>query len=47
MTWKQKLTVEILLLVARMVSDDEWKAEIKRIATHISVSAPKSEGETA
>lgn len=39
MTWKQKLIAQILLLVARMVADDTWLTEeLKKLATHISVS---------
>lgn len=43
MTWTQKVVVIILLLVARMLADDEWKTEIKNLATHIAVNAPKPE----
>lgn len=40
MTWREKTVVAILLLVARMLCDDEVQAgEIKNLATHISVKA--------
>jgi hypothetical protein len=39
MTWKMKTAIGILLLVARIVSDEEWRDEIKTLATHISVHA--------
>ena len=45
MTWKEKTVIRILLLVAKMLAADEWKAEIKELATHISVNAPEV-GET-
>jgi hypothetical protein len=40
MTFKQKTVVSILLLIARMLADETWAAEIKALATHISVWAP-------
>jgi len=44
MTWKQKVVVGILLLIARWLTEDEWvRAEIKTLATHISVNAPQPE----
>jgi hypothetical protein len=41
-TWREKVVVSILLLVARMLCDDAGFAdEIKTLATHVSVNAPK------
>lgn len=38
MTFREKTVVAILLLVARMLSDDAvWADEIKKLATHIAV----------
>lgn len=37
MSWRQKTTIAILLLVARMLADDEWAREIKNLANHIAV----------
>jgi hypothetical protein len=34
---KQKIAIRILLLVARMLSDEVWQQEIKDIANQISV----------
>ena len=36
MSWKQKTCIAILLLVARMVSDEDWKVDIKNLANHIA-----------
>jgi hypothetical protein len=42
MTWRDQLVARILLIVARMFADDPRVAEdIKNLATHISVNAPK------
>lgn len=36
MNWKQKTIVRILLVVARIVNDDEWLAEeLKTLSNHI------------
>ena len=35
MTFRQKAVVRILLLVARMLSDEPWTAEIDKLCTHI------------
>jgi hypothetical protein len=35
-TWKQKTTIRILLLVARMLADDPWANEIKDLANHVN-----------
>jgi len=38
MTWRTKVVVRILLLVAQMLSEDSWlTSEIETIATHIEV----------
>jgi len=41
MTWREKVVVSILLLVARMLDEGQWGNEIKTLATHIAVNAPK------
>lgn len=44
MTWREKIVVHILLLIARMLADDPAIAtEIKNLSTRISVRAPESE----
>jgi hypothetical protein len=44
MTWKDKLIARLLLLLATMLADDPMlKDELHKIATHISVNAPKIE----
>ena len=35
MNFKQKTVIRILLLVARMLSDEPWTAEIDKLCTHI------------
>ena len=46
MTWKEKTVVAILLLVARMLCEDSvYAQEIKTLATHIGVNAPKAGSE--
>jgi len=37
-TWKQKLVIRILLLIASMVADPEWQMDIRNLANHISVN---------
>jgi len=39
MTFGDKLAIQILLLVARMLVAPEWKESIRNVATHISVHA--------
>lgn len=42
MSWREKTIVAILLIVARMlVEDDVLSRELKALANHISVWAPK------
>jgi hypothetical protein len=36
MNWKQKTVVRILLLVARMLADEDWAEEIKHLSNHIT-----------
>jgi hypothetical protein len=44
MTWREKVVAGILLLVARMLTEDAtFAAEIRTLATHINVNAPKPE----
>jgi hypothetical protein len=41
-TWREHLIVRILLIIARMVApSDALSAELKTLATHISVHVPK------
>lgn len=35
MTFKQKVVIKILLLVARMLADNEWQKEVENLSTHI------------
>jgi hypothetical protein len=42
-TFREQVVVRILLLVARMLSDDANALEIKHLANHISTWAPKVE----
>ena len=47
MTWREQLIIRILLLIARMVADDrELASDLKHLATHIGVNAPKAREET-
>lgn len=41
MTFKEKVAIDILLLVARWLAPEEWRTEIKNIATHIKVNSEK------
>jgi hypothetical protein len=42
MTWREQLVVRILLLIARMVTDDDVvSAELKALSNHVSVEGPK------
>ena len=36
MTVRELIVIKILLLVARMIADDEWAVEIRHLANHIS-----------
>lgn len=43
MTWQQQLVCRILLIIARMVNQDETIADdLKHLANHISVRAPEA-----
>lgn len=35
MTWKDKTVIRILLIVAKMVSEPEWRREIEALSNHI------------
>jgi hypothetical protein len=35
MNWNQRTAIRILLFVARMLADTEWKEEIGHISNHI------------
>lgn len=40
MSWKEKTIARILLILARMMSEDVWlKRELETLSTHISVHA--------
>lgn len=44
MTWREKVVVQILLLVARVLADDAVLAdEIRKISNHVTVNAPRAE----
>ena len=43
MTWTNRVAVRILLLVARMFADNEWREEIKQLANHIEYNAGREE----
>ena len=44
MTWREKVLVKVLLIVARIFADDpEIALEVKNLSTHISVHAPEQE----
>lgn len=44
MTWREKTIATILLLIARMLADDPAiAADLKTLATHISVYGPKND----
>lgn len=43
MTFKQLTVIRILLIVAQWLADDEWAAEIKSLATHISVNGARNQ----
>ena len=46
MTWREQLVVRILVIIARMVSDDPViREELKHLGTHVQVNAPKPEDE--
>jgi len=34
MTFKQKVVIKILLLVARMMADNEWQKEVENLLTN-------------
>jgi len=34
--WQRKVIAKILLLVARLFADEEWKTELKTLSNHIS-----------
>lgn len=35
MTFKEKVVVRILLLVAKLLSDEAWKKDIESLTTHL------------
>jgi hypothetical protein len=36
MSWKQRTVVRILLFVAQMLADEEWRKEIEHLSNHIT-----------
>jgi hypothetical protein len=36
-SWREKTVVGILLLIARMLDEGQWSAELKSLATNISL----------
>jgi hypothetical protein len=42
MTWREKTVVTILLMVARMLDEGQWRDDLKTLATHISVYGGKA-----
>lgn len=40
MSWKEKMTIRILMLVATLLAPTEWSGEVKSMATHLSVHIP-------
>lgn len=44
MTWREQFIARILLIIARMVADDPvLRDDLKNLANHASVHAPKLE----
>ena len=41
MNWTQLTVIRILLLVAKLMAEPEWRKEVEQLSTHISVNAPK------
>lgn len=41
MTWKEKMVVRILMLVAQLLSPESWAKEVSSLATHLSVHIPE------
>jgi len=39
MTWREKVVIRILLLVARMVGEERWSKDIETLSTHIGFSS--------
>jgi len=38
LTWRERTLIAVLMLVARMLADEEWvHSEVKTLATHINV----------
>lgn len=45
LTWREQTLIRLLLLVARMLSDEQWvHQEIQTLSTHISVNGRRGEG---
>lgn len=48
MTWRERIVVRILLVVAKIINDDELVAtELKNLAVTISVDGAKAEPRTS
>lgn len=39
MTFKEKVVVRILLLVAKLIADEGWKKDIEALSTHVVYSS--------
>jgi hypothetical protein len=42
MTWRDKTAIAVLMLVARMLISEQWRDEVNKLATHISVHCPEA-----
>ena len=42
MTWREKMTIRILMLVASLLAPREWSGDVKSFATHLSVHIPEN-----
>lgn len=39
MTFKEKVVVRILLLIAKLIADESWKKDIETLSTHVVYSS--------
>lgn len=47
MSFNMKTAIRILLLVAKIMSDDEWRVEIQNLSNHINAGDWRSEKKSA
>lgn len=45
MNWREKTVIKILMLVASLLTPEEWSKEVKNLATHLSVHLPDAGAE--